>query len=260
MSSTKRKLAVVQPLPHSEDPARLRLDKAIKSAARAKAALAAHVAAIERAREQTYASERKLEAARGEAAAAKSAYAGELATAAAARAATMPGTPKALRDAAAAVVDAERTAEATATARERLRADLRSCEVEVFLADNDVVATVNAVAAPLAEKMLAQGETARRTLFQCAAVLNFLRAPDGDPRSDFFWKPDDDWKLSLDAGKKRRAAIDERELGKRIEQFLNGFRQDLDTNAFETLQQWKTWREALKTDANAPLPSLPGET
>jgi hypothetical protein len=235
----------------------VQLDKAIKAAAQAKATLAAHVQAIERAREQTYASERKVEAARADAAAAKSAYAGELAQAVAARAPAIPGTPKALRAADAKVVDAERTAEATATARERLRADLRSCEIEVFLADNDVVAAVNAVLAPLAERILEQGEMARRTLFRSAAVLNFLRAPDGDPRSDFFWKPGDPWKLSHDAGEKRRAPM--AEINKRIELFLNRFRQDIETNAEEVLRAFKTARQSLKSDANAALPPSPGE-
>jgi hypothetical protein len=251
MSSTKRKLAVVPSSRPEDDPARLQLAAAIRAVAKAKATLAAHVQAIDRAREQTYASEREVEQARSGVDAAKTAFAGELADALA-RGAPLPATSAAVKSAEAAVVEAQRTAESTATARERLRADLRSCEIAVFLADNDVVAAVNAVIAPLAEQILEQGEAARRTLFRTAAVLNFLRAPDGDPRSDFFWKPGDDWKLSHDAGEKRRAPM--AEINKEIERFLARFRQDIDTNAIETLQQWRAWREMLKRDANATPP------
>jgi hypothetical protein len=184
--STKRRLAIVSP-PRPEDPARL-LAAAIAAEKKAKAKLAGHHAAISRAGEQLVESERKVEAARANIDIARHDFEGEMAAAIAAGRA-IPATSQVLGRADAAVVEAERTAAAVRAARDRLRADLRSHEIELYLAQNDIIAAVNAVLAPLAEQILEQGEAARRTLFRSAAVLNFLRAPDGDPRDDFFWKP-----------------------------------------------------------------------
>jgi hypothetical protein len=230
------------------------LAASIKNAAKAKTALAGHSQAIERARQQVTIAETKAEEARSGIDAARHTFEGQLAEAIA-HGAPLPATSSAIKAAETAAADAQRIAEATAIAHDRLRADLRAHEIEVHLADNDIAAAVNAVLAPLAEEMLARAEAARCTLFQCAAVLNFLRAPGGDPT--FQWR-DSEWKLSLDSGDKRRAPM--AEIGKRIEKFLFRFRQDINTRADETRRAWERARTALKSSASAALPPLPGET
>jgi hypothetical protein len=256
MSSTKRRLAVV-PSSRPSDPARVQLDAAIKNAAKARAALAAHQAAIARAGEQLAESERRVDTARAGIESARHAFEGEMAAALSAGRA-IPATSQVLGRADAAVVEAQRTADAVRAARERLRADLRSCEVDNHLAKNDIATAVDQIMAPLAAKMLAQAEAARRVLFESAAILSFLAHPDDAFRFDQFWKPDE-WRVSSDAGKKRRAAIDD-EVRKGIEAYLAHFRQDIGLDVHRTLDAWKAAREALKTDASAELLKLPGET
>ncbi|HEY6394040.1 MAG TPA: hypothetical protein VIX12_01410, partial [Candidatus Binataceae bacterium] len=149
--SSKRRLAVVPTRP--EDQARLKLDEAIKAAARAKAVLASHQAAISRAGEQLAASERRVEELRSGVDVARHAYEGELADAVA-RGAPLPATGAAVKAADAAVADAERTAEAVRVARDRLRSDARGHEIEAHLAAVAVAAAADAVLAPSVASIL----------------------------------------------------------------------------------------------------------
>jgi hypothetical protein len=252
-----KRLRVVTSQMDQADPLRQRLATAINRAKVARERLAAHRAAIDRCHTQVAVAEKNAEAAHADIATAHDQYADELAHAVASGAETLPTESVVVRAATTKADDGDRTVQAIRVALAKLTSELRNCEVDVFLADNDVIAAVNSLIAPIGEKMLEQGEMARRTLFECAAILNFLRAPGGDPRSDFFWKPGDDWKLSHDAGKKRRAAMDEHELDKRIGDFLARFRQDIGLDVHRTLDTWKQAREALKADAGAPLPALP---
>jgi hypothetical protein len=225
---------------------------AIKTAALARERLAAHGQAIERAREQVAVAEAKLAEAEAAAAAAKSGFAEALANAVAAGR-KLPSESAALRAADAKVVGAANVRDAVRTAHEKLKADLRNVEIDEHLSRNEIATAVDQVLAPLATQLLERAEAARRTLFQAAAVLNFLRAPDDAHRSDLFWKPNE-WKTAWHAGDRRRAPM--LEVNKQIENFLAKFRQDIDTGADATLARWRAARQALKNDSTAPLPEL----
>jgi hypothetical protein len=252
--SSKRRLAIV-PSAAPSDPARLRLDQAIKAAAKAKAKLAGRHAAIERARQQASIAQAKAEEARSGVDAARYAFEGQLAEAIS-HGAPLPATSSAIKVAETAAADAQRIAEATAVACDRLRADLRNVEIEEHLSRNDIATCVDQIIAPLAERILERGEQARRTLFECAAVLNFLARPDDAFRFDQFWKPDE-WRVSSEAGAKRRAPMGE--VNERIARFLAHFRQDIDLDVERTLAAWKQARAALKLDPSATMPALPGD-
>jgi hypothetical protein len=170
--SSKRRLAIVPPS-RPADPARLRLNAAIKGAAKAKLALAEHQQAIRRAGEQLAESERQVEKARASVDAARHNFEGELAEAIAAGRA-IPATSQVLGRADAAVAEAARTAEAVRAARDRLKADLRSVEVELRLADLDVLCKVNALTAPSVERLVVEAERASATLTRASAVLRYL--------------------------------------------------------------------------------------
>jgi hypothetical protein len=251
----QRRLAVVDPVGQAADPARSALAGAIRKAQLASERLVAHKAAIDRCHTQVATAEKHAEAAHAKIATAQDQYADELAQAVASGAATLPTESAVVRAATTKADDADRTAQAVRTALTKLQSELRACEVDVFLADNDVIVAVNSLVAPIAEQMLARGEAARRTLFECAAILNFLRAPRGDPRDDFFWKPGDDWKLSHHAGEKRRAPM--AEVSKGIEAFLARFRSDVGLDVHRVLGSWEAARQALKKDAAAALPRVP---
>jgi hypothetical protein len=253
---TKRRLAVVPSPPRSADPTRLRLDEAIKAAAKARSRLEAHRAAIQRADEQVTASEQKVEQAQAAAAAAKSAYAGELAQAVAARAATMPGTPRALRDADAKVADAQRTAEATVIARDRLKADLRSVEIEThIIGEVDVAAAVDAALVPSVEKLIALGEQSRVVMWRCVGILNELRAPGG--RDPYFRWAESEWREQSDAGKRRDAMIPLRDQIDRLQMRIHYNRE---AGVDEVISSWRLAVAQLRVDPiGAALPPLPGE-
>jgi hypothetical protein len=179
----RRALSVVATSPRQSggDPLRAALIAALAAEKKAKAKLAGHVQAIQRAEQQIGVSETKVGEARTNIDAAKTAFAGELADALA-RGAAMPATSSAVKAAEAAVSDAGRTLDAVRVARDRLKSDLRTHEIDLHLAEMDVAAAVDGCLIPTVEKLLALGEAARVQMWQCAEILNELRAPGGrDP-------------------------------------------------------------------------------
>jgi hypothetical protein len=254
MSSTKRKLAVVSSS-RPEDQTRVSLAAALKAAEKAKERLAAHHAAIKRADQQVTASERKLEEIQAKSAQAKSAYAGQLAEAVAAGAATIPGTPKALRESEAAVADATDTLDAVRTAATRLRGDLRGVEIDLHLAELDLMAATDAALAPSITKLIEIGEVSRVRMYQCAAILAELRS--GGGRNPFFTWRDDEWKVSSDANKRRGEL---RALGDQIDALtLRIHNKDNNTGIGEAVAAWRAAVAKLKAEpTGAELPPLPG--
>jgi hypothetical protein len=247
MSSTKRKLAVV-PSRHADQP-RLQLAASIKNAAKAKAALASHQQAIQRAGEQLAEAERKVEQARAGIDAAKTAFAGELADALA-RGSQMPATSSAVRAAEAAVVDAQRTAEAVRVARDRLKADLSKCEADVTSAEKTISAQIAAVTSPAIEELVAHAEQALSDLSRYAAVLRYLSSPDDDPAD-----------RGGGHGRPIRLAA---ELHTRVTNLLNSrsvslLQFNLSDEVRTLVQQWRETRARLRANADLPLPPLPGD-
>jgi hypothetical protein len=238
------------------DPLRAALSDALAGEKKAKAKLAAHHAAIKRADEQVTASERKLEELQAESAAAKSAYAGELAQAVAAAASTIPGTPKALREAEVKVGDAEKTLEAVRVARDRLKGDLRGVEIDAHLSEMDVAAAVDAALAPSVEKLLALGEANRVTMYQCVAALSELRS--GAGRDPYFNWSESEWRERSDANKRRAAMLPLRDeierLGMRVHY------KDQNTGVDEVITAWRAAVARMRVDPQgAALPPLPGD-
>jgi hypothetical protein len=253
-SPTKRKLAVV-PSSRPEDQARVPLDAAIKAAAKAKERLAAHGAAIRRADQQVTASERKLEELQAALAAAKSGYAGELARSVAAGAAVIPGTPKALRDAETALADAASTLDAVRIAAIRLKADLRGVEIDLHLAELDVMAALDAALAPSIEKLVALAEHGRVVMYQCAAILGELRS--GAGRDPYFRWAESEWREQSDANKRRGEL---RALAEKIDALaLRIHNKDKDTGIAEAVAAWRGAVARLRAEpTSAELPPLPG--
>jgi hypothetical protein len=262
--SSKRRLAIVPPS-RPADPARLRLNAAIKGAAKAKLALAEHQQAIRRAGEQLAESERQVEKARASVDAARHNFEGELAEAIAAGRA-IPATSQVLGRADAAVAEAARTAEAVRAARDLLKADLRSVEVELRLADLDVLCKVNALTAPSVERLVVEAERASATLTRASAVLRYLTSLNmtgvGSSAAD---REVDDaalaglpWSVREAARAAKQVVPAELEARARA---LSQFAQfNVPADVVQLVDQWRSARYVLRTDPNAALPELPDAT
>jgi hypothetical protein len=252
----KRQPLKVVPSPARQpdgDPLRAALVAALAAERKARARLDGHHQAITRAGEQLAESERQVEKRRAGIDAAKTAFAGELADALA-RSTPLPATSALVASADAAMLDAERSAEAVRTARDRLKADLRNVEIELHLSEVDTIAATNAALAPSIAKLIALAEASRVTMYQCAAILQEVRAR----RADTFTWRENEWKASWAAGDRRRPMD---ALKDQIDRFATRIHnKDLDTNTDQVVAAWRAVVEQLRTDPSAALPALPGET
>jgi hypothetical protein len=222
----------------------LRLSTAIENAARAKETLAAHQAAIERARQQIGIAEAKIEECRTASVFARTSFEGEMAEALA-HGRAVPATSRVLSRADAAVLDAQRTAEAVRVARDRLKADLSSHEAGVAAKERAVLREVNELLRPSVERIVADAERGRALLTSCAAVLRYLAGLNstGAGSSAADREPDD----AIPAALRERVRS------------LSSFAQfNLPSEVVALIDTWRAARRALRSNAGAPLPPLPG--
>jgi hypothetical protein len=267
-----KRLAVVPSPPRSADPTRLQLAAAIKAAAKTKAALAAHQAAITRAGEQLSLAATKVEQARAGIDAARHAFAGEMADALAAGRA-IPATSSALKMADAAVTDAERTASAVGVARDRLRSDLRNLEIDVSIADLGIIAEVNKLGWPSLEAVIERIEASLAIAISGFALFSFLNSSLGAGANERVYVNETGLPFSetqrISAARQQAAQRIPPELQERVRTlfalarvfcFPGDFHANanLPQDARALVDAWRSCREQLRRDSSAALPELPG--
>jgi hypothetical protein len=260
---SKRKLAVVPS--RQADPLRAQLAAAIKKAQVARERLSAHGQAIERARQQVTVAETELEAVRVDAAAVKAAYAEQLAQAVT-DGAPLPVSSSAVRNADAKVLDATNAVSAIHIARDQLKESLHPAEVDVVVADADVIIAVNALLAPEIERLVVRAEAASQALIGGCAVLDYLRRMNltgaGSNASDreiddaaFPWS-------EREAVQRAKQVIptELEERARSLSESYRGTQFNLPPDVLQLVAAWREARARLRAAADAALPPLPGET
>jgi hypothetical protein len=215
------------------DPLRAELAAAIKTAEEARAAADRQKAAIERTRSSRLRATAAVKVAEEGVGKAQEAHARAIADAAADDAAPPTSGMRAARQA---VVDAQDEADALKAAVEELKARLPDFEAAAREADIAVEAAISAILAVQAQQLLAKADAIAREL---APLRNALFA---------LWKDNPSGTVDLLAFQRGRAPLAE------VQTAVAAFSEAV--NAIDKSDLWEQARDALRSNAYAPLPDF----